>query len=82
MVQKDKYKVCQARWDLGRKKKSLSTSYDNDEDTAGIRVISISIIDKGNFYLHLSIMMKMQPPTTYYDIAHRPIIIKHIKGNN
>ena len=61
------------------KKKSLSTSYDNDEDTAG-RVISI--IDKGNFYLHLSIMMKMQPPTTYYDIAHRPIIIKHIKGNN
>ena len=81
MVQIDKYKVCQTRWDLGRKKKkkSLSTSYDNDEDTAG-RVISI--IDKGNFYLHLSIMMKMQPPTTYYDIAHRPIIIKHIKGNN
>ena len=81
MVQIDKYKVCQARWDLGReKKKSLSTSYYNDEDTAGIRVISI--IDKGNFYLHLLIMMKMQPPTTYYDIAHRPIIIKHIKGNN
>ena len=46
------------------KKKSLSTSCDNDEDIAGIRVISI--IDKGNFYLHLLIMMKMQPPTTYY----------------
>ena len=50
MVQIDKYKVCQASWGLERKKKSLSTSYDNDEDTAGIRVISI--IDKGNFYLH------------------------------
>ena len=80
MVQIDKYKVCQARWGLGRKKESLSTSCNNDEDTTGIRVISI--IDKGNFYLHLSIMMKMQPPTTYYDIAHQPIIIKQIKGNN
>ena len=80
MVQIDKYKVCQASWGLGRKKKSLSTSCDNGEDIAGIRVISI--IDKGNFYLHLSIMMKMQPPTTYYDITRQPIIIKHIKGNN
>ena len=69
MVQIDKYKVCQARWGLGRKKKSLSTSCDNDEDTTGIRVISI--IDKGNLHLHLPIMMKMQPPTTYYDIAHQ-----------
>ena len=69
MVQIDKYKVCQARWGLGRKKKSLSTSCDNDEDTAGIRVISI--IDKGNLHLHLPIMMKMEPPTTYYVIAHR-----------
>ena len=68
------------RFGKEKKKKSLSTSYDNDEDTAGIRVISI--IDKGNFYLHLSIMMKMQPPATYYDIAHQPIIIKQIKGNN
>ena len=47
--------------------RSLSTSCDNDEDTADI--------DKGNFYLHLLIMMKKQPPTTYYDIAHQPIII-------
>ena len=58
---------------FGKKKKSPSSSCDNDEDTVGIRVISI--IDKGNFYLHLPIMMKMQPPTTYYDIAHQPIMI-------
>ena len=45
------------------KKKSLPTSCDNDKDTAGI--------DKGNFYLHLLIIMKKQPPTTYYDIAHQ-----------
>ena len=57
-----------------KKNRSLSTSCDNDEDTASI--------DKGNFYLHLLIMMKKQPPTTYYDIAHQPIIIQHIKGNN
>ena len=43
------------------KKKSLPTSCDNDKDT----------IDKGNFYLHLLIIMKKQPPTTYYDIAHQ-----------
>ena len=54
---------------FGRKKKSLPTSCDNDEDTVGIRVISI--IDKGNFYLQLPIMMKMQPPTTYYDIEQQ-----------
>ena len=54
---------------FGKKNRSLSTSCDNDEDTAGIRVISI--IDKNNFYLHLLIIMKMQPPTTYYDIAHQ-----------
>ena len=45
------------------KKKSLPTSCDNDKDTAGI--------DKGNFYLHLLIIMKKQLPTTYYDIAHQ-----------
>ena len=54
-------------------KKSPSSSCDNKEDTVGIRVISI--IDKGNFYLQLPIMMKMQPPTTYYDIAQQPIMI-------
>ena len=48
---------------FGKKNKSLSTSCDNDEDTAGI--------DKGNFYLHLLIMMKKQPLTAYYDIAHQ-----------
>ena len=73
MVQIDKYKVFQARCGLGREKKSPSSSCDNEEDTVGIRVISI--IDKGNLYLHLPIMMKMQPPTTYYDIAHQPIMI-------
>ena len=62
MVQIDEYKVCQARWGL-EKNKSLSTSCDNKEDTAGI--------DKGNFYLHLLIMMKKQPLTTYYNIAHQ-----------
>ena len=60
--------------EVWKKNKSLSTSYDKDEDTTGI--------DKGNFYLHLLIMMTKQPPTTYYDIAHQPIIIQHIKGNN
>ena len=62
MVQIDEYKVCQARWGL-EKNKSLSTSCDNDKDT--------SSIGKSNFYLHLLIMMKKQPPTTYYDIAHQ-----------
>ena len=56
-----KYKVCQARWGL-EKNRSLSISCDNNEDTAGI--------DEGNFYLHLLIMMKKQPPPTCYDIAH------------
>ena len=64
MVQIDKYKVYQSRWGFGKKKKKkgLSTSCDNDENTVGT--------DKGNFYLHLLVMMKKQPPTTYYDIAH------------
>ena len=57
-----KCKICQAKWGLA-KKESLSTSCDNDEDTV--------CFDKGNFYLHLLIMMKMQQPTTYYDIAHQ-----------
>ena len=70
MVQIDKYKVYQARWSLKKKrnkKRSLFTSCDNDKDTAGI--------DNVNFYLHLLVMMKKQSPTTYYDIAHQPIII-------
>ena len=52
---------------FGKKNRSLSISCDNDEDTIGI--------DKGNFYLHLLIMMKKQPPTTCYDIAYQPIMI-------
>ena len=48
---------------MEKKNRSLSTSCDNDEDTTGI--------DKGNFYLQLPIMMKMQPPTTYYDIEQQ-----------
>ena len=44
-----------------KKKKSLPTTCDNDKYTAGI--------NKGNFYLHLLIIIKKQPPTTYYDIA-------------
>ena len=48
--------------EVWKKVRSLSISCDNDKDTAGI--------DKGNFYLQLLIMMKKQPPTTYYDIAH------------
>ena len=49
--------------EVWKKNKSLSTSCDNDKDT--------SSIGKSNFYLHLLIMMKKQPPTTYYDIAHQ-----------
>ena len=56
-----KYKVCQSIWGL-EKNRSISISCDNDEETESI--------DKGNFYLHLLIMMKKQPPTTCYDIAH------------
>ena len=53
--------------EVWKKNRSLSISCDNDEDTIGI--------DKGNFYLHLLIMMKKQTPTTCYDIAHQPIMI-------